>query len=67
MRFVEAAGVTTHVETWGAGEPVFVYGDPPRLSPEHAFVSPVGKLARVAPWIAVALTVAAGALYAWAV
>ncbi len=51
----------------GAGEPLFVYGDPPRLSPEHAFVSPVGKLARVAPWIAVALTVAAGALYAWAV
>lgn len=51
----------------GAGEPVFVYGDPPRLSPEHAFVSPVGKLARVAPWIAVALTLAAGALYAWAV
>ena len=24
MRFVEAAGVTTHVETWGAGEPVFL-------------------------------------------
>ncbi|MEQ1607754.1 MAG: alpha/beta hydrolase [Hyphomonadaceae bacterium] len=24
MRFVEAAGVTTHVETWGAGDPVFL-------------------------------------------
>jgi hypothetical protein len=24
MRFVEAAGVTTHVQTWGAGDPVFL-------------------------------------------
>jgi len=24
MRFVEAAGVNTHVETWGAGDPVFL-------------------------------------------
>lgn len=45
-------------------EPVFVYGEPPRLSPAGALTSTAGKVAKVAPWLAVAATLVAGAVYA---
>lgn len=49
------------------GEPLFVYGDPPRLSPAGALVSVGGKVAQVAPWVAALATAVAGALWAWSV
>lgn len=48
-------------------EPIFVYGDPPRLSPEGALVSVGGKLAKLAPVVIAVATAVAGALWAWSV
>lgn len=49
------------------GEPVFVYGDPPRILPDGALVSVGGRVAKVAPWVAALAAAVAGALWAWSV
>jgi hypothetical protein len=46
------------------GEPVFVYGEPPRIIPKNALMSVAGKVARMAPWVVAVVTLVAVALWA---